>query len=126
MNNVSFKGLPLNRPQFIRRTGLTAGAMALPFVSARNVLGANSRLNIAAIGAGGKGSVDVGYCASENIVALCDVDEKNAAGSFKKFPNAKPYRDFRLILEKENPNNDAGTGSTPYPIHFYAAAMAMQ
>src|SRR5436853_6248074 len=113
MNNVSFKGLPLNRRQFIRRTGLTAGAMALPFVSARNVLGANSRLNIAAIGAGGKGAVDIGYCIDENVVALCDVDQNNAAGTYKKFPQAKQFKDFRVMLEKEGKNIDAVTVSTP-------------
>ena len=46
----------VKRREFIRRTSLAAGALAFPFVSARNVLGANSKLNIAAIGAGGKGA----------------------------------------------------------------------
>ncbi len=73
----------INRRQFLRTTTLVTGALAFPFVSARNVLGANEKLNIAAIGAGGKGGVDIGYCASENIVALCDVDEKNAAARKK-------------------------------------------
>jgi len=55
----------------------------------------------AAIGAGGKGAVDVAGCDSENIVALCDVDDNNAAGTYKKHPNAKRHRDFRVMLEKE-------------------------
>src|SRR5229473_4935712 len=126
MNNQSFDSLSLNRRQFIRRAGLAAGVLTFPFVSARNVLGANSRLNIAAIGAGGKGGVDINYCASENIVALCDVDDKNAAGSFKKFPEAKRFKDFRPMLEKEGKNVDAVTVSTPDHAHFHAAAMAMK
>lgn len=123
INQVSARAL--TRRQFIHRTALAAGAVAFPFVSARNVLGANARLNVAAIGAGGKGSVDIGYCKDENIVALCDVDQRNAAGTFKAFPHAKQFKDFRVMLEKEGKNIDAVTISTPDHTHFHAAAMAM-
>ncbi len=116
----------LSRRQFIHRAGLAASAVAFPLVSARNVIGANSRLNIAAVGVGGKGAVDLGYCASENIVALCDVDQNNAAGSFKRFPEAKRFKDFRIMLEEESKNIDAVTVSTPDHLHFHAAAMAMK
>src|SRR6266850_5756475 len=90
--------LVLTRRAFIHRSTLAASIVSFPFVSARNVLGANSRLNIAAIGAGGKGGVDIGFCKSENIVALCDVDQPNAAGTFKAFPDAKQFKDFRVML----------------------------
>lgn len=126
MNNKPLLDPSLTRRQFIRHAGLAAGAIAFPFVSARNVLGANSRLNIAAIGAGGKGGVDVGYCAGENVVALCDVDQNNAAASYKKFPQAKHFKDFRVMLEKESKNFDAVTVSTPDHVHFHAAAMSMK
>ena len=116
----------LSRRQFIPRAAFAAGALAFPFFSARNVLGANSRLNIAAIGAGGKGSVDIGYCHGENVVALCDVDQRNAASTFKQFPGAKQFKDFRVMLEKEAKNIDAVTVSTPDHLHFHAAAMAMK
>src|SRR4051794_15047161 len=120
MNNHPLNGARVNRRQFLQGAGLAASALAFPFVSARNVLGANSRLSIAAVGAGGKGAVDLGYCASENIVALCDVDQKNAAGSFKRFPEAKRFKDFRVMLEKEGKNVDAVTVSTPDHTHFHA------
>src|SRR5688572_30222834 len=116
----------LTRRQFIHRTALVAGAVAFPFVSERNVFGANSRLNIAAIGAGGKGGVDIGFCKNENIVALCDVDQRNAAGTFKAFPGAKQFKDFRVMLDKEGKQIDAVTVSTPDHVHFHAAAMAMK
>lgn len=116
----------LTRRQFLHRTAFAAGAVAFPFVSARNVLGANARLNVAAIGAGGKGAVDIGYCKGENVVALCDVDQRNAAGSFKAFPEAKQFKDFRVMLDKEGRNIDAVTVSTPDHTHFHAAAMAMK
>ena len=126
MHQDSSEPSSLNRRQFIQRATLAGGVLAFPFVSARNVFGANSRLNIAAIGAGGKGGVDIGFCAAENIVALCDVDQNNAAGSFKRFPGAKQYKDFRVMLEKEAKNFDAVTISTPDHTHFHAAAMAMK
>lgn len=64
-------------------------------------------------------------CSSENIYALCDVDEKNAAGTFQKFPKAKLYKDFRKMLEQEK-SIDAVTISTPDHMHFPAAMMAMK
>ncbi len=126
MNQKPSSYSSVNRRQFLQRTALAASTLAFPFVSARNVLSANARLNIAAIGAGGKGSVDLGYCAGENIVALCDVDQRNAADSFKRFPEAKQFKDFRVMLEKASQSFDAVTVSTPDHTHFHAAAMAMK
>lgn len=82
----------------------------------------NGKLNIAAIGSGGKGSSDIGSCADagENIVALCDVDWDNAAGTFRKFPNATKYKDYREMLDKEK-HIDACTVSTPDHTHAPAA-----
>lgn len=119
------KNNPMHRRSFLQRTALATAAISFPLISTRNVLGANERLNIAAIGAGGKGSVDVEGCNSENIYALCDVDEKNASGTFNKYPKAKLYRDFRKMLEKEK-SIDAVTISTPDHMHFPAALMALK
>jgi predicted dehydrogenase len=116
----------LNRRQFLRRSALAAGVAAFPFVASRNVLGANARLNVAAIGAGGKGAVDIGYCAAENVVVLCDVDHVHAAASIKKFPGAKLYKDFRLLFDREAKNFDAVTISTPDHTHFHATVLAMK
>jgi predicted dehydrogenase len=116
----------LNRRQFIQRTAVVTAAVAFPFVSSRNVLGANNRLNLAGIGAGGKGEVDVNFCSSENIVALCDVDENRAAATFERFAKAKRYTDFRQLLEKEANHIDAVTVSTPDHIHAHAAILAMK
>jgi predicted dehydrogenase len=84
----------------------------------------NERLNIAAIGAGGKGKSDIMHCATENIVALCDVDDKQAGDMFQKFPDAKRYRDFRVMFDKE-PGIDAVIISTPDHVHTIAALYAM-
>ena len=91
----------ITRRQFSKTTVGTATALAIPTFVNKSAFGANDRLNIAAIGAGGKGAVDIAGCARENIVALCDVDQVRAAQTFKQFPKANRYEDFRVMLEKE-------------------------
>ncbi|MHC4099250.1 MAG: Gfo/Idh/MocA family protein, partial [Planctomycetota bacterium] len=118
----------ITRRQFL---GGAAAAAAFTIVP-RHVLGGAGRtppsekLNIACIGIGGMGAGDVGQVSTENIVALCDVDWRHAAGTFAKYPRAKKYRDFRRMLEKEAKNIDAVTVSTPDNLHAVAAMMAIK
>jgi len=117
----------LTRRQFTRRTiAASATAVAAPIFVPQTAFGANDRLNVAAIGAGGKGTVDIAGCARENIVALCDVDQVRASQSFTKYPKATRYSDFRVMLEKEGDRIDAVTVSTPDHTHAVASAMAMK
>src|SRR5512140_843537 len=60
----------------------------------------NEKLNIAAIGAGGKGASDIAGCQSENIVAMADTDDKRPEKTFKQFPKTPKYKDFRKMLDK--------------------------
>ncbi|MCL4215657.1 MAG: Gfo/Idh/MocA family oxidoreductase, partial [Candidatus Hydrogenedentes bacterium] len=85
----------------------------------------NDTLNLAAIGSGGKGGGDIMSCASENVVALCDVDWDRAGKTFEELPNAKRFRDYRHMLE-QMPEIDAVTISTPDHTHAPAAYMAMK
>jgi len=112
-----------NRRTFLRQAALAA---SFPMVSRWPVLGANSRLNIAGIGAGGKGGVDLAGCDSENIVALCDVDDARAAGAFKKYPKAKRFKDFRMMLDQFGKGIDAVTVSTPDHMHFLPSMWAIE
>ena len=111
--------------------GAAAAAAAFTFVP-RHVLGgpgrssANEKLNIAGIGVGGQGGSNMNNVSSENLIALCDVDENRAGGTFKRFPNARKYKDFRRMLEKEHKNIDAVVVSTPDHCHAPAAIMAMR
>jgi len=116
----------LTRRQFVKRSAVVGAALAFPFVARRTVLGANNRLNIAGIGVGGKGASDIANVDNENIYALCDVDEARAAETSKKYPQAKWFKDFRVMLEKEGGNIDAVTVSTPDHMHALAALMAMK
>jgi len=116
-----------------RRKFLAASALSFTIVP-RHVLGGkgqtapSERVNIGGIGAGGQGGGDIGAVAANgaNIVALCDVDERVAAGTFKRFPKARRYKDFRVMLEKESKNIDAVTVGTPDHIHAPATMMAMR
>ena len=86
----------------------------------------SDKLNIAGIGVAGRGAGDLGACGSENIVALCDVDWRHAAPTFKKYPNAKKYRDFRVMLDKEDKNIDAVIVATPDHCHAVATMAAIK
>ncbi|MEK7993798.1 MAG: Gfo/Idh/MocA family oxidoreductase [Planctomycetota bacterium] len=86
---------------------------------------ASEKLNIAGIGVGGQGSWDLDNVSSENIVALCDVDWDRAAETFKRYPQAKKYRDFRIMLEREK-GIDAVVVATPDHNHAVATMMALK
>lgn len=88
----------------------------------------NSRINVACIGVGGKGSSDVDDTArcGGTIVALCDVDAGMLGRKAKKFPDAKQYVDFRKMLEEMDKSIDAVTISTPDHLHGIAAMTAMK
>jgi predicted dehydrogenase len=113
----------ITRRAFVGTTA--ASVFAFSYLPSR-VFGANERLNVAGIGVGGKGAGDVRDIAAAecNIVALCDVDEQRAAGTFKRFPAAKRYADFRVMLERQK-DIDAVSVSTADHVHAPAAVLAM-
>ena len=86
----------------------------------------NEKLRIAGIGVGGRGAADVNGVAGEDIVALCDVDERRAGKTFERYPRAKRYRDFRKMLDELENQIDAVVIGTPDHTHAPAAAMAMR
>ena len=117
----------VSRRQVLRSGGAAAAAaLAFPYIVPGRAFGANERLNVACIGVGGKGEVDVNGVSTQNIVALCDVDEEHAAKTFALHPRAKRYADFREMLDKEAKHIDAVTVSTPDHTHAPAAIRAMR
>lgn len=120
----------LSRRDLLKNAALIGGLAALGGVwtdrPARASRSPNEKLNIACIGVGGMGAADLNAVRSENIVALCDVDERSAAESFKKYPDVPKYADFRQMLEKEGKRIDAVTVSTPDHVHAVASVMAMK
>jgi hypothetical protein len=115
-----------SRRQFIRYSSLAVGGTVLtgPYLlRARNL---NDKVNIAQIGAGGKGSSDTDCCSSENIVALCDVDQRTLDNRHQKYPGAKVFRDYRKMLDQIHRDIDAVIVSTPDNHHACAGIMAMK
>src|SRR6185503_970210 len=87
----------------------------------------NEKLNIASIGAGGKAASDIRGCApTENIVALCDVDDRQAANIYKQYESVPKYKDFRKMLDKEGKTIDAVIVTIPDFMHATAALACMQ
>ncbi len=117
----------LTRRAFLR-SAVGTGAGLIILSDSRLVHGtqANEKLNIAGIGVGGRGADDVNGAASENIVALCDVDEKHAAQTFERYPHAKRYKDFRKMLDEMHRQIDAVVVGTPDHTHAPAGVMAMK
>jgi len=86
----------------------------------------SQKLRVACIGVGGMGHSDVRGVAGEQLVAFADVDWRQAERAFREYPQARRYKDFREMLEKERNNIDAVTVSTPDHTHAVAAMMALK
>ena len=120
-----------SRRNFIRNS---AAAVAGFYILPRHVLGRgfvapSDKLIVAGIGVGGKGTSDIDNffkSGKAEIAALVDVDDRQAAPMWKKYPNAKRYKDFREMLDKEGKSIDACSVSTPDHTHAVAAMAAMQ
>jgi len=126
-----------NKPNTSRRDFLKKGLLVSTImIVPRHVLGGvgytapSDQLNIAAIGAGGKGRTDIINAAvegRERVVALCDIDQFGGHGvtaAMKKFKRANFYHDFREMLDQEK-DLDAVTISTPDHTHAVCAMAAM-
>jgi hypothetical protein len=120
--------IDLSRRRFISSAaGLAAAFTIVP----NHVLGGprrvppSEKLNIAGVGIGGRGAGDLDEVGSENVVALCDVDDSYAANVFKNYPKAKKYQDFRTMLDKEK-SIDAVVIATPDHTHAVVAMTAIK
>ncbi|MEO6720375.1 MAG: Gfo/Idh/MocA family oxidoreductase [Ferruginibacter sp.] len=120
-----------SRRNFIKNATIaTAGFYIVPrHVLGRGYIAPSDKLNIAGIGAGGKAEVNLPYAwnnGAENIVALCDVDDRMAVKARAQWPKAPYYKDYRKLLDKEHKNIDAVIITTPDHMHAPMALAAMQ
>ncbi len=119
----------MKRRNFLKTAGASIPAF---YIVPRYVLGGkhyvapSDKLNIASVGAGGVCKSYIDNCNSENIVALCDVDDKRASETYKAYPGARQYTDFRVMFEKEADRIDAVIVGTPDHTHAIPAIMAMK
>lgn len=117
-----------SRRHFLKTTAaVSAGAwLGVNTSSGRAALSANEKLDVACIGIGGRGRANVNGVASQNIVALCDVDDVRAGDAYKTYPKARKYTDYRRMLDRIEKQIDAVVVSTPDHSHFHPAMMAME
>lgn len=104
----------------------TAAVFTILKAGSARTYAANEKLNIASIGAAGQAAGDIDQLKSQNIVALCDVDWHHAAGTFKKFPDAKKFKDYRKMLDEIHRDIDAVIVATPDHHHFFASMAAIR
>ena len=120
-----------SRREFLKQNALSGiGFWAAAGSASAQSKSPNEQLDVASIGVGGQGRTDVKGVAATgaNIVALCDVDDNNsrAKESYKKFPRARRFHDFREMFDKMREEIDAVTVSTPDHSHAVATMMAMK
>jgi hypothetical protein len=116
---------PISRRSFLAKSSALAGAATLgvpAMVRGRNL---NERLNMAVIATGGRGGSNLADVESENIVALCDVNEANLAPAAARHPRAKKFADFRKLYDRPR-DFDAVVVSTPEHTHAFATLPALQ
>jgi predicted dehydrogenase len=118
------KNTQITRRQF-HRTALGAAVAAMSAPALLRGQNLNGKLNIAVIGAGGRGAADTDAVQSENIVALCDVNAHSLAAAARKFPVAKTFADFRKLFEIEK-EFDAVVIATCEHTHALATMLALK
>ena len=119
----------ISRRHFIGMTAATAGMFTIIpsyAVSGLGHIAPSDKLNIAGIGVGGKGSVNINNMRSENIVALCDIDWQYSKRCFERYPDAKKYVDYRKMFDEMGKSIDAVVIATPDHTHAVIAMAAMQ
>lgn len=125
--------VPADETAAVPRRGFlaTSAAVAAGFtIVPRHVLGGQAtpapsdKLNIACVGVGGMGKTNLLKCENERIVALCDVDFDLAKPVFEKYPEAKTYKDYRVMFEEQK-DIDAVIVATPDHSHAVIAMAAM-
>ena len=125
------KSNPINRRQFLYGAGVGVALFnILPgsLLRGAELRSPNEKLNVAGIGIGSRGGADVDEVAGlgHNVVALCDVDENYAAKEFAKYPNAKRFTDYRVMLDKLGQGIDGVIIGTPDHTHAVIAMEAMR
>ena len=117
-----------SRRDFIRKSAMSAACITVLPSSVISGLGhtaPSDKLNIAGIGIGGVGRRNLSNMKTENIVALCDVDWKYAEKTFNDYPNAKRYKDWRVMFDEMGKSIDAITVATPDHTHAGVTAHAI-
>lgn len=115
--------MEMSRRKFVHCAAATGAALA---TGGQRALAqtANDRLNIAVVGVANRGADNLAGVSSENIVALCDIDDNYLNAAAQRFPAAKTFSDYRRMLEAQG--IDAVVVSTPDHMHAPVTLAALE
>ncbi len=114
----------IERRRFLKSAATVgAGLTILPSGVLSGANAPSNKLNVALIGAGGRARAHMGAISKENVVALCDINERTLAGAAKRFPKAKTYVDWRKCLDQKG--MDAVICCTTDHTHAFVANWAL-
>ena len=116
-------GVMMRRRDFLRASG--AGVWIAASTGPARALTPDEKLNVAVIGVGGRGAKDLAGVGGENVVALCDVDDRRLRKAAQLHPRARTYNDYRRMLDK-SADIDAVVVATPDHHHAPASAAALR
>ena len=120
----------LNRRKFLGQSARVGSALSVGYfvnpIAAAESTSSLEKLNIAAIGTHNRAANNIEGVASQNIMAIADIDRNLLEQSGQKYPKARKYVDYRVMLENESEKIDAVVVSTPDHSHAPAAAMALR
>ncbi len=120
--------LAANRREFLRVSATVGAATVGYFTSSARAQSTSpsEKLNIACIGTANRAAADIQGVLHEQIVALCDVDSNFLTQKLKEFPDARPYADYREMLDKEADKIDAVVVGTTDHHHAPATIRAIR
>jgi len=119
----------MKKRDFLKTSVALASTTIIPSPLLASISSKKNALRTAHIGVGGMGASDLESIASHksvNVVALCDVDEKSLNEAQKKYPGAKSFKDYRIMLKEMSENIDAVVVSAPDHTHAPASMLAME
>jgi len=119
--------MKINRRKFIKASSAFIGVGILPSHVWAN--SPNGKVSIAQVGVGGQGGRDLGQIASHpmcQVVGLCEVDRGILSSASSKYPDAKTYADYRVMLDELGDKIDAISVGTPDHMHAPISLMAME
>ncbi len=128
--------VPMTRRRFLKSSAMAAGVTILPS-GLLHGQSANEKLNIACIGVGGRGAAHVIASLSQNLVALCDIDDNHLNGALTAInaecekrgipaPTPRKFADYREMFDQMGREIDAVVVSTPDHHHAPAAMRAIK
>ncbi len=92
----------MQRRDLLKSAAAGAGLTILRSGMLRGQTAPSNQLNVALIGVWGRGTAHYNVLRNENVVALCDVNDRRTKEALAIFPKAKTYWDWRRLLDQKD------------------------